>query len=141
MLTYKQGISEILQGVSMNSYVNKYIPRFEEFEIDHYTLPKEERVVFPTVTGPSIFLVTTGKGTMTEDHLKFMKSPKVMFFLLLLTPRLTSQILEISCKLAESLMFFLLLLTPRLTSRILEISCKLAQSSFVSRVLDICQLY
>lgn len=81
---------------SMNSYVNKYIPRFEEFEFDHYTLLKEERVIFSTVTGPSIFLVTAGKGSM------------------------------ISCKLAQSVMFFLLLLTPRLTSRILEISCKLA---------------
>ncbi|CAK8540576.1 unnamed protein product [Lathyrus sativus] len=71
MLTYKQGIPEILQGVSMNPYVNKYIPPFEEFEIDHCTLPKGERVVFPAVPGPSIFLVTAGEGTMNTV------SPKV----------------------------------------------------------------
>lgn len=71
MLTYKQGFPEILRGVSMNPYVNKYIPPFEEFEIDRCILPKGETVVFPAVPGPSIFLVTSGEGSMNTG------SPKV----------------------------------------------------------------
>ncbi|KAG4926150.1 hypothetical protein GYH30_051504 [Glycine max] len=64
MLTYKQGSPEILRGVSVNPYVNKYTPPFEEFEIDRCILPQGETVVFPAVPGPSIFLVTVGEGTM-----------------------------------------------------------------------------
>ncbi|KAL1323170.1 hypothetical protein HN51_068232 [Arachis hypogaea] len=64
MLTYKQGSPEILQGVPLNPYVNRYTPPFEEFEIDRCILPQGETVVFPAVQGPSIFLVTTGKGMM-----------------------------------------------------------------------------
>ncbi|MED6143050.1 hypothetical protein PIB30_003333 [Stylosanthes scabra] len=64
MLTYKQGSPEILRGVPLNPYVNRYTPPFEEFEIDLCILPQGETVVFPAVEGPSIFLVTTGKGMM-----------------------------------------------------------------------------
>ncbi|WJX80591.1 Mannose-6-phosphate isomerase [Trifolium repens] len=73
MLTYKQGFPEILRGVSMNPYVNKYIPPFEEFEIDHCILPKGEKVAFPSVPGPSIFLVTAGEGTMNTGSPKVYK--------------------------------------------------------------------
>ena len=61
---FLQGSPEILRGVSVNPYVNKYTPPFEEFEIDRCILPQGETVVFPAVPGPSIFLVTVGEGTM-----------------------------------------------------------------------------
>ncbi|KAG4969582.1 hypothetical protein JHK82_035277 [Glycine max] len=70
MLTYKQGSPEILRGVPINQYVNKYIPPFEEFEIDCCILPQGEKVVFPAVPGPSIFLVTVGEGMMTTESPK-----------------------------------------------------------------------
>ncbi|QCE12941.1 mannose-6-phosphate isomerase 1-like [Vigna unguiculata] len=70
MLTYKQGSPEILHGVSLNQYVNKYTPPFEEFEIDRCILPQGERVVFPAVPGPSIFLVTVGEGNMNTGSPK-----------------------------------------------------------------------
>ncbi|KAG5002436.1 hypothetical protein JHK87_023508 [Glycine soja] len=70
MLTYKQGSPEILHGVSVNPYVNKYTPPFEEFEIDRCILPQGETVVFPAVPGPSIFLVTVGEGTMNTGSPK-----------------------------------------------------------------------
>ncbi|RDY03316.1 Mannose-6-phosphate isomerase 2, partial [Mucuna pruriens] len=70
MLTYKQGSPEILRGVPINPYVNKYIPPFEEFEIDSCDLPRGEVVVFPAVPGPSIFLVTVGEGMMNTESPK-----------------------------------------------------------------------
>ncbi|XP_038875067.1 mannose-6-phosphate isomerase 1-like isoform X2 [Benincasa hispida] len=71
MLTYKQGFPEILQGVPMNPYITKYIPPFDEFEIDRCVLPKGESVLFPASPGPSIFLVAGGEGMMLlneESH-------------------------------------------------------------------------
>nr|KYP40741.1 Mannose-6-phosphate isomerase [Cajanus cajan] len=70
MLTYKQGSPEILRGVSINPYVRKYIPPFEEFEIDCGILPQGEIAVFPAVPGPSIFLVTVGEGMMNTQSPK-----------------------------------------------------------------------
>ncbi|XP_061359250.1 mannose-6-phosphate isomerase 1-like [Gastrolobium bilobum] len=70
MLTYKQGSPEILRGVPLNPYVNRYLPPFEEFEIDCCILPQGEKVVFPAVPGPSIFLVTVGDGMMNSESLK-----------------------------------------------------------------------
>ncbi|CAL0308267.1 unnamed protein product [Lupinus luteus] len=64
MLTYNQGSPEILRGTPLNPYVNRYIPPFEEFEMDRCVLPEGETVVFPAIPGPSIFLVTVGEGTM-----------------------------------------------------------------------------
>lgn len=59
-----QGFPEILRGVRLNPYVSRYTPPFEEFEIDRCVLPQGERVVFPAVPGPSIFLITVGEGMM-----------------------------------------------------------------------------
>ncbi|KAL7101729.1 hypothetical protein ACP275_08G073000 [Erythranthe tilingii] len=64
MLTYKQGFPEILQGVPSNPYTVKYIPPFDEFEVDRCNLPEEASTVFPAVNGPSVFVVTSGEGTM-----------------------------------------------------------------------------
>ncbi|XP_050374427.1 mannose-6-phosphate isomerase 1-like [Argentina anserina] len=62
MLKYRQGAPEIMQGVSMNAYTKRFVPPFEEFEVDSCNLPHSASVVFPAVIGPSLFLVTGGKG-------------------------------------------------------------------------------
>ncbi|PON87866.1 Mannose-6-phosphate isomerase [Trema orientale] len=64
MLTYKQGFPEILQGVPLNPYVRRYLPPFDEFEVDSCNLPQQESTVFPAIPGPSILLVTLGEGIM-----------------------------------------------------------------------------
>ncbi|KAI9085613.1 hypothetical protein K1719_032456 [Acacia pycnantha] len=70
MLTYKQGSPEILHGVPINPYVTRYIPPFDEFEVDCCILPQGETVTFPAVPGPSIFLVVTGEGLMSAGSLE-----------------------------------------------------------------------
>lgn len=62
-----QGYPEILRGIPLNPYVNRYLPPFDEFEIDRCVLPQGEKVVFPAVPGPSIFLVTAGEGMMKAE--------------------------------------------------------------------------
>lgn len=64
MLTFKQGLPEILPGVALNAYTVKYFPPFDEFEVDRCILPQGTSTVFPAVPGPSIFLVLMGEGTM-----------------------------------------------------------------------------
>ncbi|XP_030940362.1 mannose-6-phosphate isomerase 1-like [Quercus lobata] len=70
MLTYKQGFPEILQGVPLNSYVRRYLPPFDEFEVDRCILPRGASTVFPAVLGPSIFLVMAGEGIMHAGSFK-----------------------------------------------------------------------
>ncbi|KAK9114997.1 hypothetical protein Syun_021794 [Stephania yunnanensis] len=67
MLTYKQGLPEILQGAPLNPYVKRYSPPFNEFEVDSCILPEATSTVFPAVPGPSLFLVTSGEGIMEMD--------------------------------------------------------------------------
>ncbi|KAK9105775.1 hypothetical protein Scep_022619 [Stephania cephalantha] len=67
MLTYKQGLPEILQGAPLNPYVKRYSPPFHEFEVDSCILPEATSTVFPAVPGPSLFLVTSGEGIMEMD--------------------------------------------------------------------------
>lgn len=62
-----QGFPEIVQGVNLNPYTRRYIPPFEEFEVDRCVLPLRASVVFPAVQGPSIFVVMVGKGTMNTS--------------------------------------------------------------------------
>ncbi|EXC17063.1 putative mannose-6-phosphate isomerase [Morus notabilis] len=70
MLTYKQGYPEILQGVPLNPYVRRYLPPFDEFEVDSCNLPRLESVAFPAVPGPSISMVTRGEGIMHTSFLE-----------------------------------------------------------------------
>ena len=58
-----QGFPEILQGVPVNPYTRRYLPPFDEFEVDCCSLPKGASAMFPEVEGPSIFVVTEGEGT------------------------------------------------------------------------------
>ncbi|KAJ4973640.1 hypothetical protein NE237_006814 [Protea cynaroides] len=64
MLTYKQGFPGILHGVFLNPYTKRYVPPFDEFEIDHCILPRGTSAILPVAEGPSLFLTTEGVGTM-----------------------------------------------------------------------------
>ncbi|XP_074572039.1 mannose-6-phosphate isomerase 2-like [Curcuma longa] len=64
MLTYKQGFPEILRGISLNPYVTRYAPPFDEFEVDRCILPSKESVLFSPVPGPSIFIIVAGEGQL-----------------------------------------------------------------------------
>ncbi|XP_076929416.1 mannose-6-phosphate isomerase 1-like [Bidens hawaiensis] len=64
MLTYKQGLPEILKGVPINQYVRRYTPPFEEFEVDQCVVDQGGSVVFPALPGPSVFVVISGEGMM-----------------------------------------------------------------------------
>ncbi|XP_043694831.1 mannose-6-phosphate isomerase 1-like [Telopea speciosissima] len=64
MLTYKQGSPEILQGFLLNPYTKRYLPPFDEFGVDHCILPQGTSATLPVAQGPSLFLVTEGKGKM-----------------------------------------------------------------------------
>lgn len=55
---------EILKGVPLNSYVMRYLPPFDEFEVDRCILPPGALTIFPAVPGPSIFTVMIGEGMM-----------------------------------------------------------------------------
>nr|AGH25529.1 phosphomannose isomerase [Prunus persica] len=70
MLTYKQGYPKILQGVALGPYVTRYLPPFDEFEVDCCQLPQGESAEFPAVPGPSIFVVTFGEGIIYSIDLK-----------------------------------------------------------------------
>ncbi|XP_058087628.1 mannose-6-phosphate isomerase 2 isoform X1 [Magnolia sinica] len=64
MLTYKQGFPEILHGIPVSPYTRRYLPPFDEFEVDHCCLPTGASAVFPASPGPSIFVVIAGEGSM-----------------------------------------------------------------------------
>ncbi|CAM8909122.1 unnamed protein product [Rhodiola kirilowii] len=80
MLTYKQGYPEILQGLSINPYTKKYLPTFDEFEVDHCGLPQGTSTTFPAIPGPSIFLVMAGHGTIETDSFKEAITEGDVFF-------------------------------------------------------------
>jgi mannose-6-phosphate isomerase len=69
-LSLLQGLPDILQGIPVNSFVTRYLPPFDEFEVDRCILPRGESTVFPAVPGPSIFLVMGGEGVMHAGSLK-----------------------------------------------------------------------
>lgn len=80
MLTYKQGFPEILKGFPLSPYITRYLPPFDEFEVDCCILPKGTSSVFPAVSGPSIFLVTDGEGSMlTASHNDAVAEGDVLF--------------------------------------------------------------
>ncbi|KAH8483357.1 hypothetical protein Peur_064292 [Populus x canadensis] len=70
MLTYKQGFPEILKGFPLSPYITRYLPPFDEFEVDRCILPRGASTVFPAIPGPSIFLVAAGEGTMCTESSK-----------------------------------------------------------------------
>ncbi|KAK9742507.1 hypothetical protein RND81_03G177900 [Saponaria officinalis] len=67
MLTYKQGRPEVLRGFNVegtDGCTKRYRPPFEEFEVDHCHLSAGKTSNFPSIAGPSLFLVTQGSGTL-----------------------------------------------------------------------------
>lgn len=65
MLTYKLGRPDILRGFNVegtDGLTKRYRPPFEEFEVDHCDLPEGKSTKFPSMAGPSLFLVTEGTG-------------------------------------------------------------------------------
>ncbi|KAJ4886329.1 Mannose-6-phosphate isomerase 1 [Raphanus sativus] len=67
MLTYKLGFPEILKGSKIRPYITRYLPPFDEFEVDVCDLPCGASTVFPSVPGPSLLLVLHGEGRMSTD--------------------------------------------------------------------------
>ncbi|CAI0472422.1 unnamed protein product [Linum tenue] len=59
-----EGRPEILKGFALNRYTTRYLPPFDEFEVDRCLLPGGESAVFPAVEGPSIFVIASGEGAM-----------------------------------------------------------------------------
>lgn len=74
-----QGSPEILRGVNINPNTKRYTPPLDEFEVDHCVLQQEKSVVFPPVPGPSIFLVTAGKGAMNAEAEEIVSKGDVLF--------------------------------------------------------------
>ncbi|PHU27201.1 Mannose-6-phosphate isomerase 2 [Capsicum chinense] len=79
MLTYKQGNPEILYGTTINPYTTRYLPPFDEFEVDRCILPPHSTVAFPSAPGPSIFVVMGGEGTMTTSAEVIVAEGDVLF--------------------------------------------------------------
>ncbi|CAN8269759.1 unnamed protein product [Cochlearia groenlandica] len=67
MLSYKLGFPEILKGSQIRPYITRYLPPFDEFEVDLCELPDGATTVFPSVPGPSLLLVLKGEGSITTE--------------------------------------------------------------------------
>uniref|UniRef100_A0A1J3DEU7 mannose-6-phosphate isomerase n=1 Tax=Noccaea caerulescens TaxID=107243 RepID=A0A1J3DEU7_NOCCA len=67
MLSYKLGFPEILKGSRIRPYITRYLPPFEEFEVDLCDLPCGASTVFPSVPGPSLMLALHGEGILSTD--------------------------------------------------------------------------
>ncbi|KAG8659735.1 mannose-6-phosphate isomerase 1 [Manihot esculenta] len=80
MLTYKQGFPEILKGFPLSPYITRYLPPFDEFEVDSCILPRGASTVFPAVPGPSIFVITAGEGRMRTASSKEVVSEGDVLF-------------------------------------------------------------
>ncbi|XP_006469088.1 mannose-6-phosphate isomerase 1-like [Citrus sinensis] len=70
MLNRRQGFPQILKGISLNPYTTRYLPPFEEFEVDCCVIPQAASLVFPSVAGPSLFLFISGNGTLSAGFSK-----------------------------------------------------------------------
>ncbi|CAN4079964.1 unnamed protein product [Withania somnifera] len=79
MLTYRQGNPEILHGTTINPYTMRYLPPFDEFEVDRCILPPHSIVAFLSAPGPSIFVVMGGEGTMTTTAEAIVAEGDVLF--------------------------------------------------------------
>ncbi|KAJ8567467.1 hypothetical protein K7X08_019675 [Anisodus acutangulus] len=79
MLTYRQGNPEILHGTTVNPYTVRYLPPFDEFEVDRCILPPHSTVAFPSAPGSSMFVVMGGEGTMTTSAEEIVAEGDVLF--------------------------------------------------------------
>ncbi|CAH2042476.1 unnamed protein product [Thlaspi arvense] len=74
------GFPEILRGIPLNSFTRKYLPPFNEFEIDSCILPHGASALFSASPGPSIFIVIAGEGTMHGAHFEELVSEGDVLF-------------------------------------------------------------
>lgn len=75
-----QGFPEILKGFPLSPYTTRYLPPFDEFEVDRCVLPWEASTVFPAVPGPSVFVITGGEGKMlTGSSTEVVNEGDVLF--------------------------------------------------------------
>lgn len=75
-----QGFPEILKGFPLSPYITRYLPPFDEFEVDSCILPRGASTVFPAVPGPSIFVITAGEGRMRTASSKEVVSEGDVLF-------------------------------------------------------------
>lgn len=59
-----QGFPEILRGFPVNPYILRYTPPFDELEVDHCLLPSGESMELSAISGPSLFVVVAGEGSL-----------------------------------------------------------------------------
>jgi mannose-6-phosphate isomerase len=80
MLTYNYGPadSQILKGTMISNHTKEYNPPIEEFSI-YQTVLKEESEDIKGVQGPSILIVTKGKGFMESDRKVEIKAGSCYF--------------------------------------------------------------
>lgn len=78
-LFFLQAYPEILQGTAVNPHVIRYIPPFDEFEVDRCILPEKSTAEFPAIPGPSIFMVMEGEGTVTTSSNEIIREGDVFF--------------------------------------------------------------
>lgn len=67
ILLLMQGFPDILKGFPLSPYIIRYLPPFDEFEVDRCILPCGASTVFPSIPGPSVFLIVAGEGTMQTE--------------------------------------------------------------------------
>lgn len=67
MLTYKQGMPEVLPGLRVDAFTRRYQPPFDEFEVDSIALPPASSTTLHPLPGPSIFLVLSGAGCVSSS--------------------------------------------------------------------------
>ncbi|XP_024379036.1 mannose-6-phosphate isomerase 2 [Physcomitrium patens] len=75
MLTYKQGLPDMLTGTPVSACTTRYTPPFDEFEVDHIVVPVGESINFENL-GPSIFIVFEGIGVVAQSDRQTVTSVK-----------------------------------------------------------------
>ncbi|XP_078445714.1 mannose-6-phosphate isomerase 2-like isoform X2 [Wolffia australiana] len=64
ILTYSQGLPEVLRGKPVSSHVSRYAPPFDEFEVDICSVGPGEKAALTASPGPAVLLLTVGGGKM-----------------------------------------------------------------------------
>ncbi|ESR61685.1 hypothetical protein CICLE_v10017881mg [Citrus x clementina] len=92
-----EGFPQILKGISLNPHTTRYLPPFEEFEVDFCIIPQAASVVFPSVAGPSLFLFISRNGTLSAGFSKeqIVEEGEVLFVPAYMEFTITSQSKEL----------------------------------------------
>lgn len=75
-----QGLPEILSRIPLNQYTKRYSPPFDEFEVDHCSIPAGASLELSGAPGPSIFIVTDGEGTIQTGPIDSTTAKGDVFF-------------------------------------------------------------